>query len=79
MLFKLLSSTLNIDKSSATLAPKPRDQGRTAAEFRAAQREKKKSDSTQHPSTPIILKKGSGSRRKGLLSQAIIEEEDSDF
>jgi hypothetical protein len=75
--FKFLSSFLNIDSA---LAPQPRDRIRTTADFRAARREKK--EESIHPSpasTPVVLKKASGTRRRGLFSQIIIEEEDSDF
>jgi hypothetical protein len=76
-IFKLVSSSLNIDSA---IVPPPQDRSRTTAEFRAARREKKEG-SMDFPTspTPAVLKKVPGSRRKGLLSQAIIEEEDSDF
>jgi hypothetical protein len=78
--FKLLSSSLNIDSAPV---PQPRDRTRTTAEFRAARREKKEEpvEPMDYPPacTPTVLNKVVGSRRKGLLSQAIIEEEDSDF
>jgi hypothetical protein len=75
--FKLVSSSLNIDSA---IVPQPQDRSRTTAEFRAARREKKEeSMDFVTPPTPAVLKKVPGSRRKGLLSQAIIEEEDSDF
>lgn len=87
LIFKFLSSTLNID---GTIPPKSAELGRTPAEFRAARREKKEEDQvpghsvdqSMEPSpvsTPAIIRKIDGPRRKGLLSQAIIEEEDSDF
>lgn len=78
VLFKALSSSLNLDSA-------PRKPGRTVAEFRVEQRSKghrvkkeKSPDVTPTP-TPVILKRVPGPRRQGLLSQAIIEEEDSDF
>jgi hypothetical protein len=78
--FKLLSSSLNIDSAPD---PQPRHTSRTTAEFRAARREKKEEsiEPMVYPSvhTPAVLDKVVGSRRKGLLSSAIIEEEDSDF
>jgi hypothetical protein len=77
IIFKVISSGLNIDSA---IVPQPHDRSRTAAEFRAARREKKEDLlDFPHSSTPVVLKKASGSRRKGLLSQAIMEEEDSDF
>jgi hypothetical protein len=77
IIFKFISSSLNIDSA---IVPRPHDWARTTAEFRAARRDKKEvSKDFSPPSTPVVLKKASGSRRKGLLSQAIIEEEDSDF
>ncbi|KAH7357443.1 hypothetical protein BKA66DRAFT_574440 [Pyrenochaeta sp. MPI-SDFR-AT-0127] len=75
--FKFLSSTLNIDP---TVASKPREKGRTTADYRAARRVKREELIDHSPvATPVVLKKVSGPRRRGLLSQAIIEEEDSDF
>ena len=77
IIFKLISSSLNIDSA---VAPQPQGRSRTTAEFRAARREKKEdSMDFSAPPTPVVLNKVPGSRRKGLLSQAIIEEEDSDF
>ena len=76
-MFKFLSSSLNIEK---TIVPEPREKGRTTAEFRAARRVKREEMIDHSPSaTPVVLKKVTGPRRRGLLSQAIIEEEDSDF
>ena len=77
IIFKLISSSLNIDSA---IVPQQRDQGRTTAEFRAERREKKEQPMDHSPvSTPVVLKRVPGSRRHGLLSQAIIEEEESDF
>jgi hypothetical protein len=77
MMFKFISSTLNMD---STIVPQSRHHGRTVAEFRAERPEKKQEPVEYSPvSTPIVLKRVPGSRRQGLLSQAIIEEEDSDF
>ncbi|KAF2031427.1 hypothetical protein EK21DRAFT_63206 [Setomelanomma holmii] len=77
IIFKFVSSTLNID---STIVPQPQRQGRTTADYRAAWREKKEEQMDHSPlSSPIVLRKVTGSRRRGLLSQAIIEEEDSDF
>ncbi|KAH8725981.1 hypothetical protein GQ44DRAFT_739171 [Phaeosphaeriaceae sp. PMI808] len=83
ILFKFLSSTLNIESGSAIM-PRPRDQGRTTAQFRASQRTKQEvviqqQQKQELPPSPVVLDKVPGPRRKGLLSQAIIEEEDSDF
>lgn len=75
--FKLLSSSLDLD---AAIVPQKRSHGRTTAQYRTARRVKKEASLDSSPaSTPIVLKKVSGQRRRGLLSQAIIEEEDSDF
>jgi hypothetical protein len=71
ILFKSVSSSLHLDK------PVVRNQGRTAAEYRSARRKKEESLHHLPVETPAVLKKAEG--RKGLLSQAIIEEEDSDF
>lgn len=77
VIFRFLSSTLKID---APIVPKEPEQGRTAAEYRAARRVKREEPIDHSPSaTPVVLKKVAGPRRRGLLSQAIIEEEDSDF
>ncbi|KAL1793737.1 hypothetical protein ACET3X_008719 [Alternaria dauci] len=77
VVFRFLSSTLKID---ATVVPVEHEQGRTAAEYRAARRVKKEECIDHSPSaTPVVLKKVPGPRRRGLLSQVIIEEEDSDF
>ncbi|KAH5436307.1 hypothetical protein HBI47_074490 [Parastagonospora nodorum] len=76
-IFKFISASLNID---STVVPPPKERVRSAAEFRAAQREKREEKIDFPPApTPVVLKKMPGSRRKGLLSQAIMEEEDSDF
>lgn len=70
--FGFLSTTLNIHDSQPSKAlPKQR----TAAEYRAARRERK---ADMGISTPPAVKKGSSLRRRGLLSQTIIEEDDSD-
>jgi hypothetical protein len=77
IIFKFVSSSLNIDK---TIVSQPSDKGRTAAEYRSARRERasRPIDDSPDPS-PVVLKKVAEPRRRGLLSQAIIEEEDSDF
>jgi hypothetical protein len=72
-----MSSSLNIDK---TIVPEQRGKRRTTEDFRAARRVKREEMIDHSPSaTPVVLKKVAGPRRRGLLSQAIIEEEDSDF
>jgi hypothetical protein len=80
--FNLISSTLRID-SVAEAERKARFNGRTPAQFRAARRKKHaalESQSPDYPSTPTMVNKGFGSRRqRGLLSQTIMEEQDSDF
>ncbi|KAF2868531.1 hypothetical protein BDV95DRAFT_500804 [Massariosphaeria phaeospora] len=73
--FRFLSSTLQINGTSKHNKP---EEGRTAAEFRVARGEKK-AETTDVSSTPTLLKRGTVPRRRGLLSQTIIEEEDSDF
>ena len=67
--YTFLSSSLNIDPATP-----PANQGRTPAEFQAARREKQKA--VRQPPTPVLL---DSSRRRGLLSQTIDEEEDSDY
>jgi hypothetical protein len=78
-IFKFLSSSFSIDTSSRA---KPR-KGRTTAEFRAARREKQDRMLTPAPPTQVVLDKAPGTapgrRGRGLLSQTIAEEEDSDF
>jgi hypothetical protein len=54
-----------------------RNQGRTTAEYRFARRKRKESLHHLPRPTPVVLNKVE--ERRGLLSQAIIEEEDSDF
>lgn len=78
-IMRVLSSTLNINPSSAM--PKPRQKSRTVAEYRATKAVNKEGVFDQKPSIPpVIMKKvPEFRRRKGLLSSAIIEEEDSDF
>lgn len=73
--FKILSSSLSIDTTGKDISPK----SRTPAEFRAARREKQ--DHVLAPSLPIpvVVDKVPGRRGRGLLSQTIFEEEDSDF
>ena len=76
-IFKFLSSTLSID---APIVPEKRTEMRTPAQYRADRRIKKEEPVHHSPSpTSVVLKKSTGPRRRGLLSQAIIEEEDSDF
>jgi len=76
-IFKFISASLNID---STAVPPPKERVRSAAEFPSAQREKREEKIEFPPApVPVVLKKMPGSRRKGLLSQAIMEEEDSDF
>ncbi|CAN9396834.1 unnamed protein product [Alternaria alternata] len=77
VIFRFLSSTLKID---TPVVPREPEKERTAAEYRAARRAKKEDSINHSPSaTAVVLKKVAGPRRRGLLSQAIIEEEDSDF
>jgi hypothetical protein len=74
-IFKFLSSSLSID-ASRSMPPKHR----TTAEFRASRRQKK-DRMLAHPAPPslAVLDKAPSVRRRGLLSQTIVEEEDSDF
>ena len=74
-IFTFLSSSLNIDATSRAMPPK----GRTTAEFRAARREKHHQTLAPGPPIPVVLDKAPGRRGRGLLSQTIVEEEDSDF
>jgi hypothetical protein len=75
-IYSFLSSSLNIDPATPPAAP---DQGRTPAEFQAARREKQHKAVNRQPPTPVLLDKPPSSRRRGLLSQTIDEEEDSDY
>ncbi|KAF2854360.1 hypothetical protein T440DRAFT_273728 [Plenodomus tracheiphilus IPT5] len=77
-IIRVLSSTLNID---AKAPPKPRQKSRTVAQYRATKAVEKKDFPDLGPSIPpVILKKvPEFRRRKGLLSSAVIEEEDSDL
>ncbi|KAH9872778.1 hypothetical protein J1614_005172 [Plenodomus biglobosus] len=77
-IMRVLSSILNIDASAM---PKPRQKSRTVAEYRATKAVNKEDVFDQTPAIPpvIIKKVPEFRRRKGLLSSAIIEEEDSDF
>lgn len=74
-IFKFLSSSLSIDAASGA---RPR-KGRTTAEFRATRREKQDQMLAPSPPTPVVVDKAPGRRGRGLLSQTIVEEEDSDF
>ncbi|KAH6622211.1 hypothetical protein C7974DRAFT_414869 [Boeremia exigua] len=75
-IFKFLSSTLSIDAASKP----PARRARTTAEFRTAQREKREklSPVLQSPNR-VAVDRTPSSRRRGLLSQTIVEEEDSDL
>ncbi|KAF3035643.1 hypothetical protein E8E11_004500 [Didymella keratinophila] len=75
-IFKVLSSSLSIDNN--TSKEKHRI-GRTTAEFRAARREKQDRMLGPSLSIPVVVDKVAGRRGRGLLSQTIVEEEDSDF
>ncbi|OCK98042.1 uncharacterized protein K441DRAFT_604801 [Cenococcum geophilum 1.58] len=73
--FGFLSAVLNIDSTAGNTQEK----GRTAASYRAARR-KKKMQSLDYPLSPPLLKTEETIQpQRGLLSQTIIEEEDSDF
>jgi hypothetical protein len=80
-IFNFVSSTLNIDQPRSS----PPKQGRTAAEFKAARRERQQKAAAfptvvlEKPPTPVLSEKLSTPRRRGLLSQTIDEEEDSDY
>lgn len=74
--FSFLSSTFSIDTASET---KALQKGRTAAEYRAGRRRRNEKP-IGYSSTPTVVKKeGPFRKQRGLLSQTIIEEEDSDF
>jgi hypothetical protein len=73
IIFKFVSSRLHID---GAIASEPRDQGRTTAEYRSTRRKVEESLDHSPYGSPVVLRKMEG--RRGLLSQAIIEEEDSD-
>lgn len=70
ILSRFLSSSLDIH------VPKAREQGRTTADYRSARRQR--ADASGF-ATPPTLKRVPAPRKRGLLSQAIAEEEDSDF
>ncbi|KAJ4982670.1 hypothetical protein SVAN01_11843 [Stagonosporopsis vannaccii] len=73
---RFLSSSLSIDAPSK-ITPR---RARTTAEFRTAQREKREHLSPAQPGpSRVILDRAPSSRRRGLLSQTIVEEEDSDL
>ncbi|OCK84810.1 hypothetical protein K432DRAFT_288118 [Lepidopterella palustris CBS 459.81] len=72
--FNFLSSALNIDPAAEEAQAK----WRTAASYRAARR-RKKMQSLDHLLGPTMIKEEGVQPQKGLLSQTIIEEEDSDF
>ena len=78
-LYDFLSSSLSIDAISRV---EPR-KGRTAAEFRFARREKQDRTLDAALPTQAKLDRAAGTaparRGRGLLSQTIVEEEDSDF
>ena len=75
-IFNVLSSTLNINGS---LKAKPR-KPRTAAEFRIEQHEKREELFSGHSSPArVVSDRTPTSKRRGLLSQTIAEEEDSDL
>lgn len=77
LIFKVASSTLKID---VALVPQTDAMGRTAAEYRVKKRAEKTESKARSPGhTPVILKKVPRSRQRGLLSQAVAEEEESDF
>jgi hypothetical protein len=74
--FSFLSSTLNIDAASESKAVA---RARTIAAFRAARRTRK-AETLHYTSNPTMVKMAQRShRQRGLLSQTIVEEEDSDF
>lgn len=76
LIFNLLSSSLNIDGSFKLKSRK----SRTTADFRIEQREKKEEMLSGHSSSHrVISDRGPAAKRRGLLSQTIAEEEDSDL
>ncbi|KAF2638907.1 hypothetical protein P280DRAFT_470923 [Massarina eburnea CBS 473.64] len=70
LIFNFLTSAFNIDAASQ---PKPPPQGRTIGEFRSARREKS-GTATESSSGPTVVHMAAP-RRRGLMSQAIMEEE----
>jgi hypothetical protein len=75
--FNFLTTAFRIDSVAEA---KARERGRSAAQHRAQRQRKRALESPDLPSTPTLVKKEHASRRqRGLLSQTIIEEEDSDF
>ncbi|KZM19505.1 uncharacterized protein EKO05_0003004 [Ascochyta rabiei] len=75
LIFSFLSSSLSIDTASQANPPKRR----TTADFRAARRHKQEPTLDPAPPTQPVLDKAPGPRRRGLLSQTIVDEDDSDF
>jgi hypothetical protein len=74
--FSFLSSTLSIDAASESKAVAT---GRTAAAYRAARR-RRKAETLDDASNQTMLKTAPASPiQRGLLSQTIVEEDDSDF
>jgi len=74
--FRVLSSSLSIDNNISKHKGRI---GRTTAEFRAARREKQDPMLALSLPIPVVVDKMPGRRGRGLLSQTIVEEEDSDF
>ncbi|KAF2680567.1 hypothetical protein K458DRAFT_311254 [Lentithecium fluviatile CBS 122367] len=70
LIFKVLTSALNIDGAAES---KARAEGRTIIEYRAARREKEEA-SAEISLGPAVVRLA-GPRRRGLTSQAIMEEE----
>ncbi|OSS43667.1 hypothetical protein B5807_11561 [Epicoccum nigrum] len=75
-IFNLLSSSIS---NQPTPKPKPRET-RTTAEFRSQQRGKREERLSGHSGpSRVIVARPPASKRSGLLSQSIVEEEDSDI
>lgn len=75
-IFNLLSPSIS---NQPTPKPKPRET-RTTADFRNQQRGKREERLSGHSgSSRVIVARPPASKRSGLLSQSIVEEEDSDI
>ncbi|KAL6706660.1 hypothetical protein ACN47E_005202 [Coniothyrium glycines] len=78
LIFRALSSSLKIH--TAAILPQPSDSGRTAAEYRSSRRPMNQASLTPAPQTdPTALPKAPILPRRRLFSQAIVEQDDSDF
>ncbi|KAI9661760.1 MAG: hypothetical protein M1821_008999 [Bathelium mastoideum] len=76
-ILQILSSALHLESEEST----PEMPKRTVASYRAARRKRKEQNSIGTASPPVYITKSEreGSTPLGLLSQTILEENDSDF